>query len=146
MLQPMTPRLVLDTNVLLDWLVFAEPRAARLAAAIESRAVQVFANRACVEEFARVLAYRQFGLTPDGQALALDRYRDHLIRHEGPSRPGFLPACRDPDDQKFLELARDAAADCLLTKDKALLDLARPRRRLAGFRILHPDRWPDECA
>ena len=45
-----------------------------------------------------------------------------------------LPACRDPDDQKFLELALAARAQCLLTKDHALLELAR---RTKAFRIVN---------
>jgi predicted nucleic acid-binding protein len=47
-----------------------------------------------------------------------------------------LPACRDPDDQKFLEAALNSRADFLLTKDRALLDLAR---RVAQFRIVTPE-------
>ncbi len=47
-----------------------------------------------------------------------------------------LPACRDPDDQKFLEAALNSRADFLLTKDRALLDLAR---RPLPFRILTPE-------
>ncbi len=49
-----------------------------------------------------------------------------------------LPVCRDPDDQKFLEAALNSRADFLLTKDRALLDLAR---RPLPFRILTPERF-----
>ncbi|MGB3427088.1 MAG: PIN domain-containing protein, partial [Burkholderiaceae bacterium] len=38
-------------------------------------------------------------------------------------------ACTDPHDQKFLDLAYTARADWLVTKDKALLKLARRARR-----------------
>ena len=41
------------------------------------------------------------------------------------TRAGDLPRCRDPDDQPFLELARDAGAMALLTRDAQLLRLAR---------------------
>ena len=41
-----------------------------------------------------------------------------------PARLAELPRCRDPHDQKFLELARAAGADALVTKDRALLELA----------------------
>jgi len=46
-----------------------------------------------------------------------------------------LPACRDPDDQKFLEAAQAAHAGFLVTKDRALLDLAQ---RPLPFRIVTP--------
>jgi uncharacterized protein len=45
--------------------------------------------------------------------------------------------CRDPHDQKFLDLAFSARADVLLTKDKALLALDRKTRHL-GVQILSP--------
>jgi hypothetical protein len=35
-----------------------------------------------------------------------------------------VPECRDADDQKFLDLAYLGEADCLITGDRALLDMA----------------------
>ena len=52
-----------------------------------------------------------------------------------------LPLCKDTDDQKFLELARDAGAETLITKDKALLKLAKKTRRAGLFSILPPEAW-----
>ena len=46
-------------------------------------------------------------------------------------------ACSDRDAQKFLGLAYAARADWLVTKDKALLKLARRARR-DGLKILAP--------
>jgi len=50
-----------------------------------------------------------------------------------------LPACRDPDDQKFLEIARSAGAAALMTRDKALLRLTRHRLIRTHFAILSPE-------
>jgi predicted nucleic acid-binding protein len=47
-----------------------------------------------------------------------------------------LPRCSDPHDQKFLELALASGADILVTKDQALLELAR---RKLPFRIAAPN-------
>lgn len=52
-----------------------------------------------------------------------------------------LPRCADPDDQKFLELALASGAQCLLSKDKALLQLARRTAREGWFQILCPSAW-----
>ena len=52
-----------------------------------------------------------------------------------------LPVCTDRDDQKFLEVARDARAAVLITKDKALLKLARKTARAGLFRIMLPEAW-----
>ncbi len=53
----------------------------------------------------------------------------------------ILPRCSDVDDQKFLELARDARADVLISKDKALLKLARKTMQAGLFNILPPEAW-----
>jgi predicted nucleic acid-binding protein len=57
------------------------------------------------------------------------------------SRALRLPVCTDRDDQKFLEIARDADAGILVTKDKALLKLARRAARENLFRIMTPEAW-----
>ena len=49
-----------------------------------------------------------------------------------------LPKCRDRDDQKFLELAHAAKADWLVSKDRAVLKLAKRTARDFGFRIAQP--------
>ena len=46
-------------------------------------------------------------------------------QRDDPARTASLPACRDPDDQKFLALAAACGARVLLTKDLELLRLAR---------------------
>ncbi|MDF3035905.1 MAG: hypothetical protein K0S28_1179 [Paucimonas sp.] len=48
----------------------------------------------------------------------------------------LLPKCRDKADQKFLELAHDAEAAILVTKDRDLLKLAKRTARAGLFRIL----------
>jgi predicted nucleic acid-binding protein len=83
-----------------------------------------------------------FALTVERQQAALAAYGAVVMQFAGPLPVAAtaLPRCADRDDQKFLELARDAAADWLVTADKALLKLAR-RDRLRGlFRILTPER------
>jgi len=134
-------RVVLDTNVLVSLYVFADSRFAPLRARIESGKWQAVTNDACFGEFRRVLGYPLFALTEAQQAGALAAYAASTARHDGaPIAPAVaLPRCKDRDDQKFLELARDGRADWLVTADKALLRLAR-RDRLRGlFRILTPE-------
>ncbi len=137
-------RVVLDTNVLVSLYVFADSRFAQLREKIESGEWQALTNDACFNEFRRVLAYPMFALADAGQRRALDAYDANVTRLAGcESRQAAiiasLPRCRDRDDQKFLELARDSAADWLVTGDKALLRLAR-RDLLRGlFRILTPE-------
>ena len=157
-------RLVLDTNVWLDWLVFDEPALAPLRAAHAAGRVEVVMDDACEAELASVLAYDlgKHTIGAEAQAKCLERCRRIARRVDatlgetaaastsaatatsevaaagaGSGAPGAasLPRCRDPHDQKFLELALAAQADVLVTKDQALLELAR---RKLPFRIAPP--------
>lgn len=131
-------KVVLDTNVWLDWLLFDDPRVAPLRAAVEAGTVEVLADEACEAELARVLTYRFYRetLPPGDQARHLDVFRrsSNKLEIKKQTRPGTL-RCADPDDQKFLDLAVAAGAQALLTRDEALLRLARR----APFRILRPE-------
>ena len=128
-------RLVLDTNVVLDLFHWANADAVPLMAALENGQVECLADARTLDELQRVMTYPQLKLTPE---MAVDRYHRYASRiqlvpcGEAPK----LPRCQDRDDQKFLELAARAAADLLVTKDKALLRL-RGRTTL-GFQILKP--------
>ena len=140
-LNPVPLRVVLDTNVLVSLYVFADSRFAPLRARIESGEWLAVTNDACIGEFRRVLGYPMFALTEERQRQALAAYSAIVTRFAGPSANAIasLPRCKDRDDQKFLELARDSRAGWLVTADKALLRLAR-RDRLRGlFRILTPE-------
>jgi predicted nucleic acid-binding protein len=133
-------RLVLDTNVWLDWLVFDDPDLAPVRAAVGQGRARVFIDAACEAELARVLAYPLGRIRLDAAAQAACLAECRRLAGAGGGVAPFecvLPVCRDPDDQKFLELARDCGAQALLTKDRALLELARR----APFRILTPADW-----
>ena len=133
--------MVFDTNVLVSLYVFADSRFTPLRARIESGEWQAVTNDVCFNEFRRVLSYPLFELSGERQQDALDDYSAGVTRHTGEPQVAVtsLPRCTDRDDQKFLELARDSAADWLVTADKALLRLAR-RDRLRGlFLILTPE-------
>lgn len=131
-------RWVLDTNVLLDWLIFREPTIAPLVAAIEAGAVTLLNNTACRDEFVRVLDYPQVVKRGAARATALTTYDARHAPCAGVPAATPLPVCRDPDDQKFLELARDGQADWLISKDRALLELARRVRGSMRFEVLSP--------
>lgn len=133
-------RVVLDTNVLVSLWIFADTRSAPLRGALADGRWRAISSDACFDEFARVLAYPQFGVAPADRQAALDDYRQRAEFVAAPAAPPpALPRCRDPDDQKFLELARDGGADWLVTADKALLALARRRKLASLFGILTPD-------
>jgi putative PIN family toxin of toxin-antitoxin system len=133
-------RVVLDTNVLVSLFVFADSRLVLLRQRLEAGEWRALTSEACLGEFKRVLAYPQFGLGEEAQASALKAYEGLAEQvTELPAQRAPLPECQDRDDQKFLELARDGGAECLVTSDKALLKLARRGRLAKLFRILTPE-------
>ena len=134
-------RIVLDTNVCLDLFVFHDPRWATLLAAIESGTVEAVTRADCRDEYRVVLNYSHLPLDEQTRAVSAERF-DALIRVVEP-QPKLvrLPVCTDRDDQKFLEVARDAGAEILITKDKALLKLARKTAQAGLFRIMVPEAW-----
>jgi putative PIN family toxin of toxin-antitoxin system len=143
---PVSPkRIVLDTNVCLDLFVFKDPRWSALLHAIESGAVEAITRADCREEYLVVLHYKHLPLDDDSRPLSAARF-DQLIKVVAPPASGVrLPVCTDRDDQKFLELARDASADILITKDKALLKLARRLAKAGMFKVMVPEAWTPEA-
>ncbi|KAB8044989.1 putative toxin-antitoxin system toxin component, PIN family [Janthinobacterium aquaticum] len=143
---PAPQKLVLDTNVCLDLFVFNDPRWAALLAAMQSGAVQAITREDCRMEYLVVLNYPHLPLDEASRAVAISRF-DALITVVAPPVSGVrLPVCSDRDDQKFLELARDASADILITKDKALLKLARKTVKAGMFQIMVPEKWAPASA
>ena len=136
-------RVVLDTNIWLDWLVFDDPAVVPLRSARRNEAIQIAINATCLEELSRVLAYPEFNLDTAARNGLFTQVRNCTYRVDTVLLSP-LPTCADPDDQKFLELARDAQADWLITKDKALLSLARKRFDGAKFKIGTPELWLHE--
>ena len=133
---------MLDTNIWLDWLVFAEPSLAALKAAVMEQRAEIFIDAACEAELERVLAYDLGRHSIDAAAqagcLAECRRIARRLPDGKPADRASLPRCADPGDQIFLEAALVARADCLVTKDRALLELGRGGRSMP-FRIVTPD-------
>jgi putative PIN family toxin of toxin-antitoxin system len=135
-------RLVLDTNVWLDWLVFDDPSVVPIKAAVAAGRAEVFIDAACEAELERALGYdlgRKFTIDAQAQAACLAECRRLARRIESAcaeDERAQLPACRDRDDQKFMEAALAAHAHFLVTKDRALLELAP---RTVRFSIVPPE-------
>ena len=139
-------RLVLDTQIWLDWLVFDDPGIRRLRNAVHLGRAVIYIDAACDAELERVLAYDlgRHSIGAEAQAAALAQARRLAQRIElslTTAERASLPQCRDPDDQKFIEAAVAARADVLVTKDRALLELNRRRTRALPFRVSTPNEF-----
>lgn len=134
-MKPLHPRAVIDTNVLLDFWVFDDAASRPLRAAVESGHVNALRSGDSVDELTQVIMREKFELATEAR-FGILRDWDRLAT---PVERVFAApfACSDQADQKFLDLAYTARADWLVTRDNALLKLARRARR-DGLKILLP--------
>jgi putative PIN family toxin of toxin-antitoxin system len=128
------PRTVLDTNVVVSALVFREGRVAPLRVAWQEGRFRPIVSRATTEELLRVLSYPKFGLSADDRIDLLSDYLPFCRVVTIPARMPKVPACPDPDDRAFLQLARAGKASWLVTGDADLLGIAPS----FGCRIVRP--------
>lgn len=131
------PVLILDTNVVLDWLVFGNPAGAPIEAALAAQRARWLVTAAMREELDRVLDYPTIAAwQPDRERIAAA-----WARWAAPveTAPAAAPVrCSDADDQRFVDLAVAERAGWLLTRDRALLKLARTLRSY-GIRVAAPE-------
>jgi putative PIN family toxin of toxin-antitoxin system len=142
---PAPYRVVFDTNVLLSLFVFVDSRFAPFLDELAARRWIALTSAPCLAEFQRVLTYPLFALDSQCQQAAYAAYLALAEQVDALPLPIALPKCRDKDDQKFLELARDGRADWLVSADKLVLKLRRGGRLDDLFRIRTPDETLLDC-
>ena len=115
---------VIDTNIVLDLLVFSDETVASLRLLLASGALHWIAAPAMRVELARVLGFPQiaprlahYGLNAQQVLQAFDAKSCAV-----PPAPRASAVCKDPDDQQFIDLAVQHKA-LLLSKDRAVLNL-----------------------
>lgn len=133
----MTPAAVLDTNVLLDWWVFHDPRGAGWRDAVIAGRIRWLACPQMRLEFERQLGRAALARWAPDAAAALAAFDAHAQPLPDPPPSAPTLHCRDADDQVFVDLALAHGARWLLTHDRDLLALARRARRL-GLEIVDP--------
>ena len=132
---------VIDTNIVLDLWLFEDPATVPLRAALQSGLISHLATSSMREELARVLTYphivkRMAKSNVQAQDI-LNRFDEHHVVAEPAAKAPCT--CKDPDDQKFIDLAV-AHAVPLLSKDAAILCMKK-RLFLSGV-ALNPAEIP----
>jgi uncharacterized protein len=124
------PVLVLDTNVTLDWLVFADPRVGPLARAVLQGQVVWLACPAMRHELACMVSHPRLAHWRRDATAVLGAF-DALTRRcpDPPQAAQGALRCTDTDDQVFVDLALHQRATALLSFDRAVLKLARAAAR-----------------
>jgi putative PIN family toxin of toxin-antitoxin system len=119
----MKPRLVLDTNVVLDLLVFRDPTTEPIRLLLDAKLVDAVRSEASMLELVDVIQRPTFKLNLEEQAIILQAWESvtRLLENEVMEPAPFT--CRDPDDQIFLDMAYSIRPALLLSKDLRVLEL-----------------------
>ncbi len=132
---------VIDTNIVLDLWLFEDPATIPLRAALQSGAISHLATASMRDELERVLTYphlvKRMAKSSIQAQNILNRFDEYLLAAE----PAVKAACtcKDPDDQKFIDLAV-AHAVPLLSKDNAILCMKK--RLFQSGVVLNPSEIP----
>ena len=132
---------VIDTNIVLDLWLFEDPATVPLRAALQSGAISHLATASMRDELARVLTYphlvkRMAKSNIQAQDI-LNHFDEHLLAAEPAAKAACT--CKDPDDQKFIDLAV-AHVVPVLSKDAAILCMKK--RLFQSGVVLNPTDLP----
>jgi putative PIN family toxin of toxin-antitoxin system len=132
---------VIDTNIVLDLWLFEDPATIPLRAALQSGAISHLATASMRDELQRVLTYphlvkRMAKSSIQAQDI-LSRFDEYLLAAAPATKAACT--CKDPDDQKFIDLAV-AHAVPLLSKDNAILCMKK--RLFQSGVVLNPSEIP----
>jgi predicted nucleic acid-binding protein len=135
---------VLDTNVVLDGWVFGNPAFTPMGLAMAAQQLLWVACPSMLDELRFVLGRPQPVRFEAARLAALaDTTRWQQAWVVAAPEPESVPRlrCSDRSDQQFIDLALAQRARWLISRDKALLKLAR-RAAVHGVCITTPERWP----
>lgn len=128
--------LVIDTNIILDCFIFADPHYLALTRGIVKSQIDWIATQAMHDEYLRTLSYPAVLRRREKVRLsAFDENNNPFIQYArlvDETTPSNRYKCKDPDDQKFIDLAIAHHA-ILLSKDKAVLALAAKLHHVGVF-------------
>jgi putative PIN family toxin of toxin-antitoxin system len=134
------PRVVIDTNAVLDWLVFRDPDALRLGEAVmQGQRIWLVSPR-MIGELSAVLAKPLAPRWEDARKHALTIDLENVFMRCAEPPPAWGCVCRDAGDQMFIDLAAQRRPAWLVTSDRDLLTL---RRRAAALDVAigTPAQW-----
>jgi len=125
----MKPRLVLDTNVILDLLVFKDPSAEPIRLLLDAKLVDAVRNEASILELVDVIQRPTFKLSREEQEIILQAWESSTRLLENAAIESAPFTCRDLDDQVFINMAYSLRPALLLSKDLRVLELQAIAKR-----------------
>lgn len=129
------PRCVFDTNVIVSALLFDQSKPAQAFNAALDRG-SILLSHSVLKELTEVLGrekLRPYLVPEEREQFIIALLKESLFIDINET----IQVCRDPKDDKILELAVNGRADCIITGDKDLLTL-NPFRKIP---IIKPDEF-----
>jgi putative PIN family toxin of toxin-antitoxin system len=125
----MKPRLVLDTNVILDLLVFQDPAAEVIQTVLDAKLVDAVRTEASMLELMDVIQRPNFKLSKEQQQIILKQWESSSRLLENSAIEPAPFTCRDLDDQVFINMAYSIRPALVLSKDLRVLELGAIAQR-----------------
>ena len=130
MITATTPWVVLDTNIVLDLFVFQDPKVQTLLQALQAKEMQWIATEPMRKELILVLQYPHIAkrMNEHSRAEQVLEIFDAMVVMQPVAAKAPI-TCKDPDDQKFIDLAvahqahiwsKDRAVRCMRKRLQAL--------------------------
>jgi len=140
-------KVVVDTSVIISS-VLGDPKAApaKVLKAMYTKKFKAYSSEEAMDELYDVLfSEKVTKLLKGGSEILTLTYlfvNSSVIRVNPKKR---IALCRDPKDNKFLEIAYEVKADCIVTLDRDLLDMRDKNKETRIFRhkikILRPEEF-----
>ena len=125
----MKPRLVLDTNIILDLLVFQDPAAEVIQMVLDAKLMEAVRTEASMLELMDVIQRPNFKLSKEQQQIILKQWESSSRLLDNSAIESAPFTCRDPDDQVFIDMAFSIRPALVLSKDLRVLELGAIAQR-----------------
>jgi uncharacterized protein len=130
-------KVIIDNNIIISHLMTRETTILdKLIKQTVNGKIQLFISNSILIELKEALQYpnlkKRIISSKAAQFMAWYKYNSELVEPESK-----LSVCRDPKDDKFLDLAQHVQADFILSGDKDLIVL----EQLGNTVILSPSKW-----
>jgi len=129
-------KIVLDTNVLIA-ATFWEGASAKVMEMIEQKKIRGYVSEKILNEYANSIQKKRLQIKKKELGILLSYAKLASITEKINPEVRYKVVLADPDDDKIIECAKAADADCILSYDHHLLDL----KVILGVPVLTPEQF-----
>ena len=139
-------KIVLDTSIILAALISKSGSSFRIIEELFENKIINFVSQEILEEYFRILIFKGTKYFP--LSLVFEFYKAIEEKSILVIPKEHFTFCRDPEDNKFLDVVYESKAEYLITLDRDLLDLRDENKEFKikehRFKILRPEEFLEE--